>query len=272
MRGCPLRVGSVPYLVGRPVDSGLDTEPGIELVREVPAQLVEGLRSGRLDVALVSSIELFRRPGYRYLDRIAVAGRGFVGSVQVFLRRPLEELRALALDPASRTAATLVRVLLGEDGLAPEMLEVERGVDPRGVRADAWLRIGDRALREYLGEPELTVFNPSQAWCARRGLPFVFAAWIVAPGADVEPHLAAFERARRRGADGIEALAREASAAWSLGLEDCRRYLTGECEYELASGMHAALTAFRDAAGRLDLCDARLALRPIDLEDVACRG
>src|SRR5260221_610702 len=77
-----LRVGSVPYLVGRPLDCELENEPGISLSRRVPAELVRGLRSGELDVALVSSIELFRRAGYRYLDGLAVSGEGSVASVR----------------------------------------------------------------------------------------------------------------------------------------------------------------------------------------------
>ena len=59
-----LRVGSVPYLVGRPLDQGLGDEPGIELHHAVPALLIDQLRAGEIDVALVSSIELFRTPGY----------------------------------------------------------------------------------------------------------------------------------------------------------------------------------------------------------------
>ena len=124
----PLRVGSVPYLVGRPLDQGLDEEPGIELRRAVPAKLVQGLREGSLDVALVSSIELFRQPGCRYLDQLAVAGRGAVGSVQLFLRQPLHEVRRIALDPASRAAATLVRTLLDESVGSQLVADVPVGV------------------------------------------------------------------------------------------------------------------------------------------------
>src|SRR5690242_8418883 len=110
--GRPLKVGTVPYLVGRPLDCELEREPGFEVARRVPAELVRGLRSGELDVALVSSVELFRRPGYRYVDHVAVSGEGDVASVQVFLRKPIEEVERVALDPASQAAATLTRVLL----------------------------------------------------------------------------------------------------------------------------------------------------------------
>jgi len=263
----PLRVGSVPYLVGRPLDSGLGEEPGIELCHDVPAKLIEALRAGELDVALVSSIELFRRPGYRYIDGIAVAGRGTVGSVQVFLRKPLEEIASVALDPASRAARALVQVLLSsrESG-APEFIEVPSGADPRAAEADAWLRIGDAALRESLADDALPVFNPSAAWTERNELPFVFAPWIVAPTAPIEAHLPAFVRARARGAARIASLAREASAVWHVSEEACLHYLTEECLYDLGDEMAPAMHAFRDAAAALGLCEGELDPRPVPLD------
>ncbi|MEZ5974296.1 MAG: MqnA/MqnD/SBP family protein [Planctomycetota bacterium] len=96
-----LRVSSVPYLVGRPLDHGLSREEGITLEKHVPARLVELLRAGKLDVALVSSIELFCMPGYSYIPGLCVGGKGAVSSVQVFLRRPIEQVDSIAMDPAS---------------------------------------------------------------------------------------------------------------------------------------------------------------------------
>ena len=259
-----LRVGSVPYLVGRPLDLGLEREGGIELVRRVPAELVAGLRAGDVDVALVSSIELFRQPGYRWLAGLAVAGAGSVGSVQVFLRRPLAEVRTLALDPASRTAAALVQVLLADPGPAPRCVEVAAGDDPRAAAADAWLRIGDPALREHLSEPDLPVFNPSQAWAERTGLPFPFAVWIVRPGVELAPgEVEAFARSRAHGLARLDELAGAASRAWRLPLAACRKYLCEECRYEPGPALAPALRAFRDRAAALGLCRADLDPRPI---------
>lgn len=247
-----LRVGSVPYLVGRPLDLGLEREPALDFVRAVPARLVDGLRDGSLDVALVSSIELFRRPGYRYLSRLAVAGRGHVGSVQLFLRKPLTEVESVALDPASRTARTLIQVLLAErPGGPPRFLEVEAGQDPREAAADSWLRIGDAALREYLDPAAPPVYNPSEQWCRRTGLPFVFACWIVRPGAPIEEHLQSFVRSAAVGRAAAEALAEEAASEWRLSPADCRDYLLRECVYELGDEMHDALLAFGQGAARI---------------------
>jgi len=274
----PLRVGSVPYLVGRPLDSGLEKEPGIELVRRVPAQLVESLRAGEIDVALVSSIELFRRPGYRWIEGLAVAGEGFVASVQVFLRKPIADVRSLALDPSSRTAATLVRVLFerkigGTDGLPSgtvEFREAVAPVDPRAAGTDAWLRIGDPALCEWLAPDALPVFNPSQVWSERTGLPFVFACWIVRPGVELsDAELSAFVRSRALGTSRREALSRDAASAWNLPLEACRKYLLEECRYDPGQAMHAALRRFRDEAAAIGLCEGSLDPLPIEISHVA---
>ena len=273
----PLRVGSVPYLVARPINFGLEREPGLELVRDVPARLIERLRDGRLDVALVSSIELFRQPGYSFLAGPAVAGRGYVASVQVFLRREVGELGQVVLDPSSRTAQALTRVVLAGREPGVSFTEVPLGSDPRSAaeRLDAggWLRIGDRALIEVLEGRSARTFNPSRAWAEDTGLPFVFALWIVRPGCQLtREQIEAFLRARSRGKVAIEALALEASNTWGLPLEPCRKYLIEECLYEPREALGPALIEFRDRAARLGLCDGALAPPAIEVGDAPCRA
>jgi len=268
-----LRVSAPPYLVARPLCEGLGDAPGIELGHAVPAELVAGLRAETIDVALVSSIELFRRPGYRYVAGPAVAGRGEVRSVQVFRRKPLAEVRSVALDPASRAAAALVQVVLpGRTDGPVAFLETAAGDDPRQVvGADAWLRIGDTALFETYEEPAPAAFNPSAAWAEDTGLPFVFAVWMVRPG--VEPsaaQLAAFAAARDRGLERLEELAAEASRTWGLAREHCRRYLVEECCFDAGADTGPALRAFRDAAAALDLCRIDLDPTALELPDGSC--
>jgi len=262
----PLRVGSVPYLVGRPLDIGLENEPGIELVREIPARLVEMLRAGELDVALVSSIELFRQPGYRYIPGIAVSGAGHVASVQLFLRKPVAEVRTVALDPASRTAATLIRVLLEErEGGAPDFVETAAGHDPREAGTDAWLRIGDPAMRETFEPGAHDVFNPSEEWTARTGLPFVFAPWIVREGIDLSDHIAAFPRSRDLGRRMLSEFAAQGAAEWNVPARAYAHYFFEQLVYDPGDLMQQALYTFRDRAAQLGLCEPHHAPQAVEL-------
>lgn len=246
-----LRVGSVPYLVGRPLNFGLEREPGIELSFDVPAKLSRDLRAGALDVALVSSIELFRHPGSTYLPGLGVIGEGYVGSVQVFLKKPLAEIRTVHLDPVSRTGQTLVQVLAHQATGMPRDLafsEVPFGADPRAAASDAWLRIGDRALEEHLREG-LPHYNPSEAWVRLTGLPFVFAAWIARPGIDLERHRDAFEAAATRGQAQAPALAHAAALESHLDPAAVIHYLCNECSFMIEPDRQArALTTFDELA------------------------
>lgn len=265
-----LRVGAVPYLVARPINFGLEDEREIEYVRDVPARLIERLRRGALDVALVSSIELFRAPGYSYLAGPVVAGQGYVASVQLFLRRPVGELRDVLLDPSSRAAQALLAITLATREPRASLIEVDPSVDVREAAAQrdagGWLRIGDRALVEALSDGAPPRFNPSEAWRADTGLPFVFAAWVVRPGVTLsEQQLACFRRARERGAAQLEQLASEAAQAWALPLGACRKYLLEECWYDPREQLAPALRAFRDRAAALGLCDGGLEPTPIAL-------
>jgi chorismate dehydratase len=267
-RNRPLRVGSVPYLVGRPLDIGLENEPGIELVREVPAKLVELLRAGELDVALVSSIELFRQPGYRYIPGMAVSGAGRVASVQLFLRKPIADVRTVALDPASRTAATLIRVLLQErTGGAPDFVETAAGHDPREAGTDAWLRIGDPAMRETYEPDAHEAFNPSEEWTARTGLPFVFAPWIVREGVDLSAHLPAFTRSRELGRRMLPEFAAQGAAEWNVPARAYAHYFFEQLDYDPGDRMQDALFTFRDRASRLGLCDPHHAPQAVELSE-----
>ena len=248
-----LQIGSVPYVVGRPLDWGLESAADILYRQAVPAELVQGLRDSKLAAALVSSIALFRRPGYGTIDGLAVAGQGTVDSVQVFLRRPIEKVRRIALDPSSRAAAALVRVLLAErDGGAPEYLEVPAGVDPRTADADAWLRIGDQALRETWLE-ELSNWNPSQVWTQQTGLPFVFALWLFRSPATIEPLVPEFHQAAERGGTAREEIAERGAQELQLPLACLRNYLLEQCVFQLGAPMSAALECFGQRAQALGL-------------------
>src|SRR6478735_4438604 len=110
-----MRIGAVSYLNTRPLVYGLaEAAPQHELVFDLPSRLADDLAAGRLDVALIPSIEYFQNPAYRIVSDACIACRGPVLSVKLFSRVPILKIRSLALDVGSRTSAALVRILLKE--------------------------------------------------------------------------------------------------------------------------------------------------------------
>ncbi|MCA8942070.1 MAG: menaquinone biosynthesis protein [Planctomycetes bacterium] len=193
------RIGAVPYGVGAPLITGLDHDPSVCLVEDVPSRLIGWLRSGELDAALVSSVEAFRRPGYTALADIGICCRGAVRSVRAF-RRPEVPIRSVGLDDSSETSAALLRVLLPRIApeATPEFERVEPTTEPDALPHDLVMLIGDPGLRATPGTRE--VIDLGAAWHEWTDLPFVFALWLIAPGAPAERIAQILRRAHADGA------------------------------------------------------------------------
>ncbi|HTG44872.1 MAG TPA: MqnA/MqnD/SBP family protein, partial [Verrucomicrobiae bacterium] len=116
----PFRVGSVPYFNAVPLTRGLEDE----ILFVPPSQLAEMLRRGELDAGLVSITEALLNDSYDVLDGIAIASLGEVFSVFLAHQEPLEAIKVIHCDPASRTSVWLLRVLLAERGLNPQFREL----------------------------------------------------------------------------------------------------------------------------------------------------
>src|SRR5438270_10873805 len=127
-----MRIGGVSYLNTKPLVYGLaELAPQHELVFDLPSRLADDLAAGRLDVALIPSIEFFQRPDYTIVSDACIACRGPVRSVQLFSRVPLANVKTLALDEGSRTSIALVQILLREQyGLSPELVPLPIAARP----------------------------------------------------------------------------------------------------------------------------------------------
>lgn len=102
-----LKVGAVSYLNSRPLVEGLGgllTNGHLKL--DYPSRLADQLAAGSLDVALIPSVEYFRRTGYEVVSDACVATRGEVLSVKLFCRVHPGKIRRLALDEGSRTSGS----------------------------------------------------------------------------------------------------------------------------------------------------------------------
>jgi chorismate dehydratase len=144
-----------------------------------PSALCQRLAKGELDVALVSSFEFLRNPIYRIVDNVSISSDGPVYSVVVAHRGALSEIEQIELDPASETAANLLRCLLAEFGLTPRLTGV--GSHSGGLPG-ARLIIGDQAIRFRQNQADAFQFwDLGEQWKKLTGLPFVYALWLIRP-------------------------------------------------------------------------------------------
>lgn len=238
----PFKIGGVPYLVGAPVLHGMDSVDQVSLTRKYPRVLIEELRRGELEAALVSSIEGFRRPGYEALRSIGMACDGEVRSVRMFLRTAPEDVRSLALDCGSATSVALSKVLLSNrfGAKVERCFDIEPTMRPDGIDADAVLLIGDAGLRAEAGQRR--VLDLGAEWKAWKGLPFIFALWLI-----------------RTSGQRSSGIAEQLTSAWARGkAEGVEDGTGGRIQYDLGARHHEGLRAFHEEAAGLGLCESGL--------------
>ncbi len=142
-----VRIGAVSYLNTKPLIYGLrQLLPNCQLRLDLPSRLADELTSGRLDVALIPSVEFLRGSKFSIVSDACIACRGPVRSVRLLFRKPLNQIQTLALDEGSRTSAVLAQLLLARRlGLRPKLEQLRIDSSLYAVSADALVVIGDRA-------------------------------------------------------------------------------------------------------------------------------
>src|SRR6266478_2379165 len=110
-----LRIGSVSYLNAKPLIYGLENEPDLSLILDVPSKLLPGLRDKRFDIALLPVIDYQRLDGLKIVPSGGIGCDGPTLTVRIFSRVPIERIRTLACDTDSHTSVALARIILAEE-------------------------------------------------------------------------------------------------------------------------------------------------------------
>ncbi len=249
-----LRVGAVTYLNTKPLVYRLEEiAPQIELSFDLPSRLADDLAAGRLDVALVPSIEFFANPAYTIVSDACIACRGPVLSVKLFSRVAACEIRTLALDEGSRTSAALVRILLKEClNLQPRLTSLPIGDTLDDATADGVLLIGDRAIQSPPGR-FAEVWDLGDRWRRWSDLPFVFAMWVARPGIELGGLEAAFAEARDAGVAHLENIAELEAATRGMTAPQCVAYFRDNLHFHLGRQEFDGLRLFYRKASELNL-------------------
>ncbi|SPQ00511.1 conserved hypothetical protein [Candidatus Sulfobium mesophilum] len=154
-----------------------------EFIEGVPSFLNREIREGRLDISPSSSIEYLRnKDRYDLIEGHSISSSGPVGSIFLFSKRPIEALgnATVFTSSQSETSVAMINIIL-KKFLRTECTFISTSEPIRKVlaHAEAYMLIGDDALRESLKWPELKVYDIGDLWFKHTGLPSVFALWIV---------------------------------------------------------------------------------------------
>ena len=261
-------VAAVSFLNARPLIEGLEGEPGVNLITDVPSRLLQTLILGRADVALCPVIDFHLSP-----EELCIVPVGAIGSdgptltVRVFSRTPMEGVRHVHVDGDSHTSVALLQMVFAElFGRDPEICALESSdINGSDDAPDTVLLIGDKVVRD---EPDSSRYphqlDLGEAWKELTGLPFVFACWMVRAGRDLGdlPEILARRREINRHHIKDIVAAHGASSGWPEDL--ATRYLGEILRYELGARELESVELFWSKCHDLDLISK---LRPMRLYD-----
>lgn len=236
-------IGCQPQYYARVLIYALGVEgPRHKVVFAPPAELAAGLAADELDVALISSIDYFRRPGLVILPDISVSARGPAGCGLLVARTGMGNLRRVGVDPRHPALAALAAVILHKSfDLRPRWVAAtpEQALADKGI--DAWVAGAEMGLP---AAPEgLQVFDLGELWWKLAQLPFVYALWAAGAGARLEgldkDLLVAKREGLRRAAEVAEVDARR------LGVDPHQCYKSiMSFRYDLSNVERGGLEAF----------------------------
>jgi chorismate dehydratase len=229
----------------------------------LPSECADRLASGAADIGLVPIASLASIPNPRILPGCTIASKGRVRSLLLVRRanRPLDSLRTVAADVASRTTLAYARILFHKWGNAEvPFLPMPADLDFMLEHADAAILIGDPALmaleeranRFERTAEELVYHDLAEEWHKLTGLPFVSAVWGAASGSPLDESVAQdFVRSRDHGLENIDALVSEWKRRIPLSEVTIRTYLTQNIHYVLDEECLVGMTGFFRMAAEL---------------------
>jgi chorismate dehydratase len=263
-----LRIAAIGFLNPAPLMWDFEHPPLNQMLKArysikwmLPSECADQLASGAADIGLVPIATLATTPGLRILPGCTIASKNQVRSLLLVRRanRPLNSLRSVAADTASRTTLAYTRILFQKWG-NPKIpfMPMAADLDAMLGHADAAIVIGDPALlaleeqanREERTGEKLVYHDLADEWKKLTGLPFVSAVWAAAnPTVWAEDIAEDFIRSRDHGLRNISTLVDEWSRKLPLSKETIESYLTTNINYildeECVEGMRGF---FKEAA------------------------
>lgn len=227
-------VAAVSFLNARPLIDGLEREPGISVITDVPSKLLETLTANRARIALCPIIDFQTADANLCIVPVgAIGSDGATHTVRVFSRVPFRDISRVHVDGDSHTSVALLEIVLDMlNGRRPETTLLKSGLPDDTDPPESLLLIGDKVVRD---EPTVSLYpyqlDLGEAWKRLSGLPFVFATWLARAGEDLGELPATLRRYRERNMLRLPEIVTTHADGWPNDL--AIRYLEKTLQYEI---------------------------------------
>ncbi len=265
-----VRISAISYLNTAPLVWGFtdgSARERFDLSFTVPSRCADDVRQGKADIGIIPSIEYQLIPGLVIVPGIAIAAKNEVRSIVLVSRKPVSEIRRVALDESSRTSVALLKILFRQYyRVEPEYVSAAPDVDAMLSIADAALMIGDPALKWNLPRETATelprqkskdrphyLLDLAAEWRRWTGHAFVFAFWAGRAEVITPEVVRAFEESKREGLLHLEDICSRESLRLGMTHDEVRRYLTENVDFSFDEENRRGLECFYRLAKETEL-------------------
>ena len=243
-------MNTVPLMWDFEHNPSQEIQENFEIEYMVPSLCAQALREGKADLGIIPVITTATIPGLVVLPDVAIAALNKVRSIQLVSKRPIDEIRTVAVDTSSRTSVGLTQVLLTKFfGGKRELTPMAPVLGPMLEACDAGLLIGDPAM--VVKTDGLYAYDLAEVWRCKTGLPFVFAVWAVRKAALAEMKAGLdlrgiFRHSRDHGLqdESVKTIAGEWAAKMGLGEAEIVSYFRENIHYTLDAECRKGLALY----------------------------
>ncbi len=262
----PLRVAAIDFLNPAPLMWDFHHPPHANLLAErytlhltQPSECARQLLAGEADLGLIPIAAL--TPALRIVPGCTIASLNRVRSIQLISKVPLDRIRTIAADTASRSSVAYAELILKRfHGNCPRFEPAK--ADPIAMlrEHDAALLIGDPALlaleQRTAIEAELgplTWHDVAHLWHTHTQLPWVAAVWAIRGDFTLsqrerEQLFLDLNASRKRGQENVPKLVEEWTPRIAISPATIQTYLTENIHYLLDPACKRAIATFRGLA------------------------
>jgi chorismate dehydratase len=241
------RLGVVSFLNAKPLIEGLEADPNVRIIQDVPSRLAAMLDDGLVDVALVPVIDLVQDDRrWKIVSDACIGCDGETLTVRIFSRVPPDSILRLHIDGDSHTSVALAKVLwreLYDRKLETLPFEGDETVDD----CQAVLLIGDKVVNNTLIDYNIET-DLGSAWKSLTSLPFVFAVWAAPHDLDLAGLAARLSLARDAGVASAELIAADYGPGLNWPIALAKRYLTKRLKFTMGARERLGLAKFFELA------------------------
>ncbi len=245
------KIAAVSYLNTIPFIYGIEHEGNFsaDLLLLNPAQCANAFALGQVDIALVPAALVPTLPLAEVVSEFCIGASGEVRTVVLLSDDPIDQIKRIFVDPASRTSVQLAGYLAKNRWkIDPEWVELSDLKQlSEAEDGDAFILIGDKVF-EHEDEFEYTL-DLAAEWMALTSLPFAFAVWVARKGTSFEV-LDALEQALEWGVEHLYEAILEYRGDGSV--VEKYQYLSENIDFLFDAQKRKALKKFWDAGVKIE--------------------